>query len=97
MALLLGNNADRIISLTFIVGSSFCQPGRCSLIASHMGQVNFGIGFRPGSGLYRGRAGGIGSIPGAMLGPGGAWPKLHYQRILFGQLCFTTGYFFFFF
>ena len=42
MALLLGINADRIISLTFIIGSALAALGGV-LIASHMGQVNYGI------------------------------------------------------
>ena len=47
MALLLGINADWIISLTFIIGSGLAALGGV-LIASHMGQVNFGIGFLAG-------------------------------------------------
>ena len=68
MALLLGINADRIISLTFIIGSSLAALGGV-LIASHMGQVNFGIGFLAGLKAFTAAVlGGIGSIPGAMLG-----------------------------
>ena len=72
MALLLGINADRIISLTFIVGSALAALGGV-LIASHMGQVNFGIGFLAGLKAFTAAVlGGIGSIPGAMIG-GIAW------------------------
>ncbi|MCI7567817.1 branched-chain amino acid ABC transporter permease LivH [Desulfovibrio sp.] len=68
MALLLGINADRIISLTFIVGSALAALGGV-LIASHMGQVNFGIGFLAGLKAFTAAVlGGIGSIPGAMVG-----------------------------
>ena len=68
MALLLGINADRIISLTFIIGSSLAALGGV-LIASHMGQVNFGIGFLAGLKAFTAAVlGGIGSLPGAMLG-----------------------------
>ncbi len=68
MALLLGINADRIISLTFLVGSALAALGGV-LIASHMGQVNFGIGFLAGLKAFTAAVlGGIGSIPGAMVG-----------------------------
>ncbi len=83
MALLLGIDADRIISLTFIIGSSLAAVGGV-LIASHMGQVNFAIGFLAGIKAFTAAVlGGIGSLPGAMLG-----------GIVLG-LCesFTTGYF----
>ena len=68
MALLLGINADWIISLTFIIGSGLAALGGV-LIASHMGQVNFGIGFLAGLKAFTAAVlGGIGSIPGAMVG-----------------------------
>lgn len=68
MALLLGINTDRIISLTFLVGSALAALGGV-LIASHMGQVNFGIGFLAGLKAFTAAVlGGIGSIPGAMVG-----------------------------
>lgn len=68
MALLLGIDADRIISLTFIIGSALAALGGV-LIASHMGQVNFGIGFIAGMKAFTAAVlGGIGSIPGAMVG-----------------------------
>ncbi len=68
MALLLGIDADRIISLTFIIGSALAAIGGV-LIASHMGQVNFSVGFLAGIKAFTAAVlGGIGSIPGAMLG-----------------------------
>lgn len=68
MAMLLGIDADRIISTTFIIGSSLAALGGV-LIASHVGQVNFMIGFIAGVKAFTAAVlGGIGSIPGAMLG-----------------------------
>lgn len=83
MALLLGVDADSIISLTFIIGSAMAAIGGV-LIASHVGQVNFAIGFMAGVKAFTAAVlGGIGSIPGAMLG-----------GLVLG-LCesYTTGYF----
>ena len=83
MALLLGINADWIISLTFIIGSGLAALGGV-LIASHMGQVNFGIGFLAGLKAFTAAVlGGIGSIPGAMVG----------GLVLGLAESFTTGYF----
>lgn len=68
MAMLLGIDADRVISITFILGSSLAAIGGV-LIASHVGQVNFMIGFIAGVKAFTAAVlGGIGSIPGAMLG-----------------------------
>jgi branched-chain amino acid transport system permease protein len=68
MALLVGVNVDRVISLTFIIGSSLAAVGGV-LIASHIGQINFMIGFLAGIKAFTAAVlGGIGSIPGAMLG-----------------------------
>ena len=62
------NIADRIISLTFIIGSSLAAIGGV-LIANHVGQVNFFIGFIAGIKAFTAAVfGGIGSIPGAMIG-----------------------------
>ncbi|HIU17508.1 MAG TPA: branched-chain amino acid ABC transporter permease LivH [Candidatus Avidesulfovibrio excrementigallinarum] len=83
MALLLGIDANRVISVTFIIGSGLAAIGGV-LIASHMGQVNFAIGFLAGLKAFTAAVlGGIGSVPGAMVG-----------GIVLG-LCesFTTGYF----
>lgn len=68
MAMLLGIDADRIISATFIVGSALAAIGGV-LIASHTQQINFNIGFIAGIKAFTAAVlGGIGSIPGAMLG-----------------------------
>ena len=68
MAMLLGIDADRVISFTFIVGSALAAVGGV-LIASHVGQINFAIGFMAGIKAFTAAVlGGIGSIPGAMAG-----------------------------
>ena len=68
MATLLGINADRIISATFIIGSGLAAIGGV-LIATHTQQINFNIGFIAGINAFTAAVlGGIGSIPGAMLG-----------------------------
>ena len=68
MALLLGINVNNIISFTFILGSSLAALGGV-LIASHMGQINFYIGFLAGIKAFTAAVlGGIGKIPGAVLG-----------------------------
>lgn len=68
MAMLLGINVDKIISATFITGSALAAIGGI-LIASHTLQINFNIGFLAGIKAFTAAVlGGIGSIPGAMLG-----------------------------
>jgi len=68
MALLVGINVDRIISFTFVTGSALAAIGGL-LIASHIGQINFAIGFIAGIKAFTAAVlGGIGSIPGAVLG-----------------------------
>ena len=68
MALLLGINVDRIISITFVIGSALAAIGGL-LVASHIGQINFYIGFIAGIKAFTAAVlGGIGSIPGAVLG-----------------------------
>jgi branched-chain amino acid transport system permease protein len=68
MALLVGIDVDRVISFTFIVGSATAAIGGV-LIASHVGQINFYIGFIAGIKAFVAAVlGGIGSIPGAVLG-----------------------------
>lgn len=68
MATLVGINVNQIISATFIVGSSLAAIGGL-LIASHIGQINFYIGFLAGIKAFTAAVlGGIGSIPGAVLG-----------------------------
>jgi len=68
MATLVGINVNRVISATFIVGSALAAIGGL-LIASHIGQINFYIGFLAGIKAFTAAVlGGIGSIPGAVLG-----------------------------
>ena len=68
MALLMGININRIISITFVVGSFTAAVGGV-LISSHIGQINFYIGFLAGIKAFVAAVlGGIGSIPGAVLG-----------------------------
>jgi len=68
MAMLVGINVNRIISVTFIIGSSLAAIGGL-LVASHVGQINFYIGFIAGIKAFTAAVlGGIGSIPGAVLG-----------------------------
>ncbi len=82
MAMLLGIDADHIISVTFIIGSGLAALGG-TLIAVHTTQVGFGIGFMAGMKAFTAAVlGGIGSVPGAMLG-----------GIVLGLAeSFTTGY-----
>jgi len=68
MAMLLGVDVDKVISITFIIGSATAALGGV-LIASHIGQINFYIGFIAGIKAFVAAVlGGIGSIPGAVLG-----------------------------
>jgi branched-chain amino acid transport system permease protein len=68
MAMLVGVDVNRVISTTFIVGSALAAIGGI-LIASHVGRINFAIGFIAGIKAFTAAVlGGIGSIPGAMLG-----------------------------
>lgn len=68
MAQLVGVNVDRVISTTFIIGSATAALGGI-LIASHIGQINYYIGFLAGIKAFVAAVlGGIGSMPGAVLG-----------------------------
>ena len=68
MAMLVGIDVDRVISVTFLVGSATAALGGI-LIASHIGQINFYVGFIAGIKAFVAAVlGGIGSIPGAVLG-----------------------------
>lgn len=68
MAMLVGVNVNRVISYTFIIGSALAAVGGV-LIASHIGRINFYIGFIAGIKAFTAAVlGGIGSIPGAVLG-----------------------------
>jgi len=68
MAMLVGVDVNRTISYTFIIGSVLAAVGGV-LIASHIGRINFYIGFIAGIKAFTAAVlGGIGSIPGAVLG-----------------------------
>ncbi|HOJ99982.1 MAG TPA: branched-chain amino acid ABC transporter permease LivH [Termitinemataceae bacterium] len=68
MAQLVGVNINQVISITFIIGSSLAAIGGV-LICSYMGQINYYIGFIAGIKAFVAAVlGGIGSIPGAVLG-----------------------------
>jgi branched-chain amino acid transport system permease protein len=68
MAMLVGINVNQVISMTFIIGSSLAAIGGM-LIASHIGSIHFFIGFIAGIKAFTAAVlGGIGSIPGAVLG-----------------------------
>ena len=68
MSMLVGINVDRVISVTFVVGSATAAIGGV-LIASHVGMINFYVGFIAGIKAFVAAVlGGIGSIPGAVLG-----------------------------
>ncbi|HKJ85508.1 MAG TPA: branched-chain amino acid ABC transporter permease LivH [Spirochaetia bacterium] len=68
MAMLTGVNVNNVIGLTFVIGSATAAIGGV-LISSHIGQINFYIGFLAGIKAFVAAVlGGIGSIPGAVLG-----------------------------
>ncbi len=68
MAMLVGVNVNRVISHTFVIGSVLAAVGGV-LIASHVGRINFFMGFLAGIKAFTAAVlGGIGSIPGAVLG-----------------------------
>lgn len=68
MATLMGINVNRVISWTFLIGSFTAALGGI-LISSFIGQINFYIGFVAGIKAFVAAVlGGIGSIPGAVLG-----------------------------
>lgn len=68
MATLVGINVNRVISWTFLIGSFTAALGGI-LISSFTGQINFYVGFIAGIKAFVAAVlGGIGSIPGAVLG-----------------------------
>lgn len=68
MAQLVGIDINKVITITFAIGSATAAIGGV-LIANHMGQINFYIGFLAGIKAFVAAVlGGIGSIPGAVLG-----------------------------
>jgi branched-chain amino acid transport system permease protein len=68
MASLLGVNVDRIISTTFIIGASLAAVAGL-MVTLYYGVIDFYIGFIAGMKAFTAAVlGGIGSLPGAMLG-----------------------------
>ncbi len=83
MSSLVGINVNQVISFTFVVGSATAAIGGV-LIACHVGQINYYIGFLAGLKAFIAAVlGGIGSIPGAVLG----------SLVLGISESFFTGYF----
>jgi branched-chain amino acid transport system permease protein len=68
MAALLGVNVDRTIAITFIVGAALAAVAG-TMFLLYYGVINFYIGFNAGIKAFTAAVlGGIGSLPGAMLG-----------------------------
>jgi len=68
MASLLGINIDTIIAITFIIGSGLAAVAGM-MVAMYYGLVNYFIGYSAGIKAFTAAVlGGIGSVPGAMLG-----------------------------
>jgi len=68
MAALLGVNVDRIISLTFVMGAALAAVAGVMAVL-YYGVIDFYIGFLVGMKAFTAAVlGGIGSLPGAMLG-----------------------------
>lgn len=68
MAALIGINVDNIISITFIIGAGLAAVAGI-MVASYYGLVNYFIGYIAGIKAFTAAVlGGIGNIPGAMLG-----------------------------
>ncbi len=68
MAALLGVNVDRIISMTFVIGAALAAVAGL-MVTLYYGVVDFFIGFVAGLKAFTAAVlGGIGSLPGAMLG-----------------------------
>jgi len=68
MASLLGININTIISVTFIIGSGLAAVAGL-MVAMYYGLVNYFIGYSAGIKAFTAAVlGGIGSVPGAMLG-----------------------------
>jgi branched-chain amino acid transport system permease protein len=68
MASLLGVNVDRIISLTFVMGAALASVAGMMYVLNY-GVIDFFIGFEAGIKAFTAAVlGGIGSLPGAILG-----------------------------
>jgi branched-chain amino acid transport system permease protein len=68
MASLVGVNVDRTISLTFVIGAALAAVGGVMYLL-YYGVIDFYVGFDIGIKAFTAAVlGGIGSLPGAMLG-----------------------------
>lgn len=68
MAALLGVDVDRTISLTFVIGAALAAVAG-TMYLLYYGVINFNDGFTPGVKAFTAAVlGGIGSLPGAVLG-----------------------------
>ena len=68
MAALLGVDVDRTISLTFVIGAALAAVAGV-MVTMYYGVIDFFIGFVAGVKAFTAAVlGGIGSLPGAMLG-----------------------------
>jgi branched-chain amino acid transport system permease protein len=68
MAALLGVDVDRTISLTFVIGAALAAVAGV-MVTMYYGVIDFFIGFHAGLKAFTAAVlGGIGSLPGAMLG-----------------------------
>ena len=68
MAALLGVDVDRTISITFVIGAALAAVAG-TMFLMYYGVVNFADGFTPGVKAFTAAVlGGIGSLPGAVLG-----------------------------
>ncbi len=68
MAALLGVDVDRTISLTFVIGAAIAAVAGM-MVTMYYGVIDFFIGFLAGLKAFTAAVlGGIGSLPGAMLG-----------------------------
>jgi len=68
MASLVGINVNNVIAVTFVIGSILAAAAGV-MVAMYYGSVNFFIGYSAGIKAFTAAVlGGIGNIPGAMLG-----------------------------
>ena len=68
MAALLGIDVDRTVSITFVIAAALAAVAG-TMYLMYYGTVNFADGFQPGIKAFTAAVlGGIGSLPGAMLG-----------------------------
>ena len=68
MAALLGIDVEKIISITFVIGAALAAVAGLIFLLNY-GVIDFYIGFRAGIIAFTAAVlGGIGSLPGAMLG-----------------------------